>query len=211
MNEQITSSIGPKLQVTGLVGFTGLATSGKDLLCAKIKERGSVNRMALADNLKSDVRGFLIDKFSIDIMNCSPAEKELIRPLLVAYGKVKRIQTKGTYWTSKIEHEARNKKTSSVVVVTDVRYCDTKYADDEVYWLKRLGGVLVHISRYEIKNGKKNFVVPPNDDEAYFDPILSAIADYHVEWPTCKDDPDMLNSYVDSLVEWLNGNLRNQR
>lgn len=208
MDTHTTSSIGPKLKVNGLVGFTGLATSGKDLLCAKLHTRGSVNRVALADNLKSDVRGFLIDKFSIDIYNCSPQEKELIRPLLVAYGKVKRIQSKGTYWTSKVENDVRAKKESSLVVVTDIRYCDQSYKDDEVFWLQRLGGVLIHISRYEIKNGIKSYVLPPNEDEAHFDPILKLNANYLVEWPTCKDDPDMLNSHVDSLVEWLNGNSR---
>ena len=195
-----------RLKTTGLIGLTGLATTGKDLVCAKMGDRGPVKRVALADNLKKDCRAFLMDKFGIDVNSCSPSEKELIRPLLVAFGKVRRVQSKGTFWTSQVTDDVIESSKTSLVIVTDIRYCDPSFENDEVFWLKKLGGKLIHIKRHTIVNGEKIYVKPPNEDEAKFDPLLQSHADFCIDWPTCLEDKVMLNYHIDLLVRYVNDN-----
>lgn len=195
-----------KIDMTGIVGLTGVATSGKDLLCSMLSERISkCYRVALADKLKEDINPFLIQKFGINIYGCTPQEKELVRPVLVAYGKIKRVKTKGTYWTGLVTDSVKELSKTGLVIVTDVRYCDDSYEDDEYFWLKRLGGRLVHIKKYTQElNGFKRYVEPPNEEERRFDPILSSRADFKVEWPVSNNNMELLNPYVDRLVEAMN-------
>ena len=72
-------------------------------------------------------------------------------------------------------------------VVTDIRF--DEYEEDEVYWLKNeMGGILVHISLFEFKNGKKIFNKPANSDEASQNPRLLEKADYIIEWEKVKGE-----------------------
>jgi len=96
-----------------IIGISGVATSGKDTLCNLIsryltQKNIEAKRIALADNLKNDLKDFILDKFSIDICKSSPEEKSLIRPIMVSYGRIRRSISKGTYWTSKVESDLQN-------------------------------------------------------------------------------------------------------
>jgi hypothetical protein len=58
----------------------------------------------------------------IDVFTQDTKEKDIIRPLLVWYGGVKRHQSKGTYWTSLLKKKIDADKVSDVVFITDIRY-----------------------------------------------------------------------------------------
>ena len=181
------------------LGISGFAGSGKDTLYTLLSERINCKRVALADQLRREMNPFIIDKFGIDLFNCSREEKDLVRPLLVEYGRIKRQQTNGRYFIEKIDSYIKTLNT--IAVISDVRYC--VYERDETHWIKNeLNGILVHVSKYKEINGKKIFSESPIKDERENDPKLQAAADYKIEWPEVKSI-DLLMPYVDNFLTWL--------
>lgn len=195
------TNAGTLIKVRGLVGLTGLARSGKDLLCSKLMGRGNVLRLAFADELKNDVREFLISRYGIDILNCTADEKEVVRPILVAHGCAMRKISNGEHWIKQIHSKAVDYALQSLAVVTDVRF------PNELAWIRKLGGTLVHVRRYNVVNGERWYLSPPNAEEAEHDPRMRELADFKLEWPTCDKDGIKLNAEIDDVVSYLNGRL----
>jgi hypothetical protein len=167
-----------------VIGLSGVATSGKDLMCSLLveafeKQGKKAKRFALADELKLKLNDLLKKEFSIDIFSCSKEEKELVRPLLVSFGKIARERTQGKFWTDLLERKIKESESIDYAIVTDVRY--DEFEEDEVSWvIEKMNGVLVHISRLE--NGIR--VTPPNEDEARNDPRIEGKANFKVVWDT---------------------------
>jgi len=172
-----------------VIGLTGPAQSGKDsffLLAEEYLKSLNIKckRIALADNLKNDLKLFIQEKLGIDIFNPTQVEKELIRDLMVVYGKIKRQQTEGKYWTNLVKKEIdEHIKNNIVVFITDIRYA--YYPEDELTWLRNYNNnYLIHISRLD-KNG---LIIPPrNQEESENDPILKKNADIKLCWHTTED------------------------
>ena len=174
-----------------MIGITGVATSGKDTLYLLLKkyfeEKGlKVQRYALADLLKKDLEKFVLDKFNLNIFELSKQDKELLRPVLVAYGKIKRINSSGRHWIDQINHLLESRDKATIPIITDIRY--QEYEKDEAFWLKKENkGILIHISR--IYSGK--LVPPANQEEMNNDKILKKESDYSLIWCT-ENNPEKL-------------------
>ena len=185
-----------------MIGLTGVARSGKDtfysILNKYLEEKNiKSQRIALADILKKELNDFTKEKFKIDLNKCEGNEKELIRPLMVAYGKCRRMQSEGKYWTSLVDPKIKEfKKDYILPIITDVRYIE--YKDDEYSWLKSHNGILIHISR-KLDDG--SLVLPANAEEKSNDNKLKAVADYSINWETCQD--------VNFLYELMQKHLKN--
>lgn len=185
-------------------GISGGAGVGKDTLCqnliSRFEENGIVaKRFALADELKARLRDFGIKEFGLDILHCSRVDKDFLRPLLVCYGKLKREQSEGTFWTSLLKEKIDNDN-CDIAIITDVRY--TVYSRDEVFWVKNvMNGKIVHVSRYDLQeNGDKIYLPYPNEEEAKNDPLIREMADFKFEWPSFPDvNSKDLNSLVDEF------------
>ena len=171
-----------------MIGITGVARSGKDTfygILAKYFENKSLKakRLAFADNLKKELGPFVIEKFKIDLANCSNEEKELVRPLMVSYGKCRRSQTEGKYWTSLLDIKIKEFNQKNIIpIITDVRYIE--YKEDEYSWLKNYNGILIHLCR-KLDDG--SLVQPANIEEKANDNKLKAVADFCISWDTCQD------------------------
>lgn len=182
-----------------MIGITGVARSGKDTLYKLIekklaKESISTKRFALADNLKKDLKEFILNKFNINLDSCTPEEKEIVRPIMVAYGKSKRKQTEGRYWINLLDSEL---SISNIIpVVTDIRY--DEYPRDEYFWLsKEKNGFLIHISR--VHDGK---IIPPANEEEYKnDKILSEKSNYKMIWCTESNSEVLYSTYEKNIIE----------
>lgn len=166
-----------------VIGLSGVAGSGKDTLFSLLSLRNSnVKRFALADILKQEISPFLKDLYGIDILNCSREEKNLVRPILVEHGKIRRTLTSGTYWTSKLTTSIQEfvaLDPNNIAVITDIRYAE--YEEDELFWLKKtLNGHLIHIT---MTLGKGEKLQPPNKEEEINDPVLRKSSDLRVVWP----------------------------
>lgn len=188
-----------------VVGIAGVATSGKDtfyaLLKAYLDQYGiKVQRFAFADKLKDEIDPFLKSNVGISAWTTKPSDKLTIRPMLVAYGKVKRIQSEGTHWTSQIEKDLKAALAQGIIpVVTDVRYAE--YPTDEIHWLNNFGGKLVYVSRFVENDGSRIFVAPPNEDEARNDPLLRKLAHSIIEWNTVGESNfEELHKYVEQFI-----------
>jgi len=192
-----------------MIGISGIAGSGKDLFCRVLLKEIKGTRVALADPIKEETRGFLLQKYGIDVSNCTLQEKNKVRDFLVFHGGLKRYETKGTYWTDLAQKKVDTIK--GVPVITDIRY--SEYENDEVNWLKgKNKGVLVHIRKYcELEtfgpHVKRIYFDPPNEDESRNDPKLIDKADYCIEWPHVegaseKQIEQTLTPYVKEFAKW---------
>lgn len=173
-----------------IIAASGLARSGKDTISdclaeeiTKMFPNLSVKRESLGSFLKDEMAGFLMEKFGKDIYTLDGKEKEKFRPLLVAYGYAKRLDTQGKYFTDLLQRKMEVEN-ADVYIISDLRYADNEA--DELFWLKNQGGKLVHIKRYNIESGKKKFIKAPNEDEKRNDPLLEAGADYNIVWESAK-------------------------
>lgn len=166
------------------IGIGGVARAGKDsfanalLNFLKLDSYRSI-RSSLAEPLKHDCKDFISTKLGLDVWTDKTEEKATFREMLVWYGKVKRQQTEGKYWTDlltkRVEIEAPD-----ICIVPDVRY--SQYPEDEVFWLKeKMNGILIHVQRTDA-NG--DIIPPANMDESINDKIVRDNADFQLEWPT---------------------------
>ena len=192
-----------------MIRISGIAGSGKDLFCKFLLKEIKGSRIALADPLKEETRGFILQKYGIDILSCSLEEKNKVRDLLVFYGGIKRYESKGTYWTDKAQKKADNCK--HVPIVTDIRYAE--YQNDEIHWLKAKNkGTLIHLRKYcEVETFgpqvKRVYFDPPNEDEKRNDPKIRDKADYCIEWPHIENAnyekiKEVLTPYAKEFAEW---------
>lgn len=171
------------------IGIAGVARSGKDSLALEIENliRASkgktIYRTSLAQPLKEDCKDFIKDYLGLNVFTDNNEEKATFREFLVWYGKVKRQQTEGKYWTNLLDKRVE-KFQPDVCIIPDVRY--QQYEQDEVSWLKsKENNILIHLQRIAI-NGE---IVPPaNMDESINDSIIQNSADYKIIWPTFTDD-----------------------
>lgn len=196
-----------------IIGIGSIARVGKDLmadlLMKKFASEGyNVKKYALAYELKKDCEEFLKEKLGLDVWSNDTEVKSKFREFLVWYGKVKRQETQGTYWTGLLqerimrdhkEYEMLGKKFTAIV--TDIRYCDPKYPKDEVYWLKRtMNGVLINLDR-KLPNGA--FVTPANKDEEENSARVRCASTVEWIWETSDSIETLNNEYVYPLYDFI--------
>lgn len=171
------------------IGIAGVARSGKDSLALEIENlirsyKGkTIYKTSLAQPLKEDCKDFIKQYLGLDVFTDKNEEKATFREFLVWYGKVKRQQTEGKYWTNLLDERVK-KFQPDICIIPDVRY--QQYDQDEVSWLKaKPNNILIHLQRIAI-NGE---IVPPaNMDESINDSIIQNSADYKIIWPTFMDE-----------------------
>jgi len=206
-----------------IIGISGFARSGKDLFTTVaqqiLTEQGlKTERYALAYELKNDLKDLIETKVGIDVFTEKTEEKNIIRPLLVAYGDVMRKTSEGKYWTNKVQQRIAKSK-SDVVFITDIRY--DVYPEDECTWLQnKMNGKLVHITKYKlptmpsgrrfsVKKIKKIYDSAPNEHELLNNPKIIKRADVAIEWQDYSDCSDIKNhpiiqSTVLSVLKQIN-------
>jgi hypothetical protein len=175
------------------IGIAGAARAGKDTLCRGLqrvfKQKGieSQRKSIAGDTIKKDLSNLLKNSFNINSFTEDLEEKELIRPLMVEYGKIARIKTEGRYFIERCDLN-----TNRVEIIPDIRYVE--YPNDEVQWLKKeVNGLLVFVER------KGNY--DANDTEKVNNKIIKTMADIVIKWDDLKDYPiDSIDSLVDEYA-----------
>lgn len=181
-----------------VIGIGGFARSGKDTfvkVARKIlRENGySSTKLAFADALKNEIDPFLKESYGISAWTDETQQKSIVRPLLVAHGCQKRLQSEGKYWIEKIDKDIE-KSDVDVIFVSDCRF------PNEAEWLhQKWNGWFVHLKKYSIKDlvyyaeqldlgwkrienkGEKVYDEAPNFEEATNDPLCEKQADYKLE------------------------------
>lgn len=210
-----------QLKGGGVIGITGFARTGKDTLCQALLARANdrSERVALADELKKEMAPVVRRFFNRDILTLNGPEKELIRPLIVEWAEIRRHDSKGTHWTRLVTPKVKKIiKNGGWAIISDLRFADPRYPNDEVNWLQDMGGRLIHLKRYKlapkrVKNSTKfkferEYSPAPNKTEEKNNKILLDKANYKIEWPDVGDSLSKLDRYVEELVDYLNENNR---
>jgi len=168
-----------KLKLPKIIGLSGVARCGKDTFCLLAakrlnKSKQAVMRCAFADNVKADLHQLLLKKAGISAYTNLDKEKELIRPLLVAYGTDLMRKVDEDYWIKRLDLTVKAAgQVDATAFITDVRYMN------EVDWIKENGGVIVHITKDKSK--------PANEQEKINDPLIKEAADLCIEWKHVGD------------------------
>jgi len=139
-----------------IIGIAGASRSGKDTLCRSLirilneKYNVEAERRSIAgDLIKKNLRSIIMNSVGIDSFTENTEEKELIRPLLVEYGKLMRNNTKGRYFVENFE--VVKEKT---LIIPDIRYAE--YLKDEIHWIRNeVNGYLIFLERENIKDANE--------------------------------------------------------
>lgn len=193
-----------------LLGIAGNGFSGKDtlyLILEKILKESNIetDRIALADPLKSELSEFTKSQYGINIFTKDYKEKEIIRPIMVSHGKIRRTLSQGRYFTDIAQKRLKENIEDGILsIVTDIRYMF--YQTDEVDWLKSNNGLLVYIERI---NQDGSIVPPANEDERENNEKIKLIADYTLRWPT-TDNLDIRSDCVSIQLHNLIERIKNE-
>lgn len=193
-----------------LIGLAGNATVGKDTFYKFLYEiNNKFCRFAFADKLKSEVYEVLLNNFHLNVF--SNKDKILARDFLVAWGDLRRKQSKGQYWINELTKviEKCSNKDNIISVITDVRFATFKY--DELDFIKQ-NGILVYIDK--VDRIEAEYISPANEKEAYNNPILKNNADYLFEWQDCGGNESLIKERyflkIKEFVEWYQNKTKNK-
>lgn len=177
-----------------IIGISGNARSGKDTLCELAKQFLSdkevpAARAAFADQIKRDLDELCRHKIGCSAFTSDSEEKELIRPLLVAYGTDVIRKMNEDWWVEQLEKNLTLYRAQAIIpIITDVRY------PNELEWMRTNHGVSIHVSRDGIS--------PANSEEEAHNDFLEKEADYTVSWPTFgADNIQKGKGYITHVME----------
>ncbi len=181
---------------------SGVARSGKNEFAKQATKFFNLKGLkckefALANQLKHEIDSLAYYNFGIDIFDCTPEEKEIIRPIMVAYGCAKRKVSKGKYWVNFVENQLQYEEENTdtdIAIITDIRFAE--YEDDEAFWACQTGN-LIHITRI-LPSGE--ILQPANEEERVNDPKVYPFAKYTSIIPTME--PDELYTHVSGILEY---------
>ena len=164
-----------------IIGLCGHGRSGKDTFCEIAKnflsqKKVAAARVAFADELKKDLDPLCRHHIGCSAFTEDTTQKDLIRPLLVAYGTDVIRRMDENWWIDRLEKKLPLYFEQQILpIVTDVRY------PNEMEWVqKQHNGVCVYITRKGIG--------PANSEEKKNNSILKKKADYRIMWPTFGED-----------------------
>lgn len=199
------------------IGLSGNGLSGKDLLFTLLKQQLKINygieckRYSLADELRRELKNFILEKFGFNIFNCAEAQKTKVRPLLVAYAGIKRKETDGRYWLELLQNQMKKDGRFGVTdvptcnIITDIRFAE--YGKDELYWLKNeIKGSLIYVEKYLWDIDYSTIQQPPaNSEEAKNNPILKNNADMKFEWNSIGGNMNRVNELSPNVNNLIDG------
>jgi hypothetical protein len=161
-----------------VIGIAGVARSGKDtagyyaqeLIFEKLEQLSK--QCGFADLLKTDLDKLCRAQFGFTAFTKKKDQKELIRPLLVAYGTHVWRKADKFHWIEKMKPTVDFFASAGHnIILTDVRY------ENEMDWIqKELKGKCIFVSRTGTS--------PANEEEEVNAPILKNKSDTSIHWDT---------------------------
>jgi hypothetical protein len=188
-----------------MIGISGIARAGKDSLAKELKnliEKDydvEVKIIHLADRLKSDLDKLISCNFNFDVFTENNDEKELMRPILVAYGEAMKQKWGKEVWLKKLENEMvkwdklrkEEKLKKNFYIIADVRF------DFEVdYLFEKFKAESIHISK--VDNPYRNEIEKLND------PLVKEKCNITHTWPPYEpDEMHLCNGHADILWQMI--------
>jgi hypothetical protein len=178
-----------------IFGISGYATAGKDSFADAMysilsKRKIKCYRESFAKQLKLQMHGFLETSLKINSFTIDENEKNIIRPLLVAYGEAKR-KINPNYWVETLDFYLLK---NGVSIISDVRY------ENEADWILSKGGKILHLNRIKPDG---DFIKPANKEEEANAPKVIDKCFYEFCWNTLSDKneiTEVVSSFVDTFL-----------
>lgn len=175
-----------------IFGISGYATVGKDtfadaMYSVLLKRKINTYRESFAKQLKLQMEGFLTDHLKISAFTIKQEEKNIIRPLLVAFGEAKR-KVNPNYWIEVLDYLLLK---NGLTIISDVRY------ENEADWILSKGGKILHLNRM---NEDGSYVEPANKEEALNAPKVIKKCFHELCWKTISEK-DQINQVVESFLD----------
>lgn len=185
-----------------IIAITGFATSGKDTFFKLLAEDNPKHiRVAFADELKKTAAPYIKSLYNIDIFNCTPEDKEIARPILIAIGCWARDNISDTYWVDKTIEQIRKLIHQGYIPTI----CDFRFKSEIVRLQQEFGEQ--NVIGVEIIRTDSEYIPPQKEIENR--PFLIDYIDYTVEWPTVTTlDKKELFKYIEEFKEW-NSSVKN--
>lgn len=174
----------------------GTRRSGKDTLGRLLAELTGFRctRYAYANQLKADLRPFVMENFGFDSEDCTPEEKEIIRPILISYGCAQRA-VDINHWVDIVIRDINLDmqivdNVNMVPVVTDGRF------PNEVTRMREQYGAAL-----KVLNLTRIGAPPPTDEEEKHYRQVADMADLRFNWgaETETEQADRARE----VLEWL--------
>ena len=108
--------------------------------------------------------------------------------MLVTYGMTMR-SIDPAYWINKVSDLVQeNTENSKASIITDVRF------PNEVDYIKSIpDSCVIHLRR---STPTKELIMPANDEEAKYDPLVMGKSDFVLLWPTFENISEDYRSFV---------------
>ena len=163
------------------IGISGIARAGKDTLAnclKKIVEKEfdcEVEVVSLAKQLKSDLDKVIACNFNINVHTEDTEEKNLIRPILVAYGESMKEKWGKKVWVEKLSKNLEEREDKKFYILSDVRF-----DFEAIYLIEKYNSEMIHIS----KTGNDYI----NEIEKINDPLVQELCHQKQTWPPYHPD-----------------------
>ena len=166
--------------------------TGKDTLCALLTRLDSrLKRYSFADPLRDDMNCFISDRFGIDIWLCTSEEKELIRPMMIAYGMAQRKRDPN-YWVKRTLYNiegAWQHHPMMIPIITDCRFMNELTLTKEAYPQTRFLQLF------------REGAPPPTEEEDRHWPEIAAKADKILRWGENTEEERAAQAGL--IYDWL--------
>lgn len=159
-----------------LIAITGSAGVGKDTVYEALKQYllsfgTTAFRLSIGDEIKKEMNEFLLKSIGISAWTRNRNEKDVIRPLLVEFGRAKRFKFGSDYWAKMLAPKLKLNGSQNIIsVLTDFRYFDFEYE-----WIRSQDSLIIYLER--------DGVEPANSDETENNPKIKAHADLVIKCP----------------------------
>ena len=152
-----------------IIGLSGRKRSGKSTAADIIMDlmKGDSIRISLATPIKIDIQGLM--GVPIDDTN-----KEIIRPVLQAYGESMKELFGSDYWVKRADRTWRQYAPFTTVMV-----CDDIRFPLEAEWIRSLGGIVVKVKRPGFEDSSDNHVSETAIDSIKPDYIIDNDSTHH--------------------------------
>ena len=158
-----------------IIGLTAHAKTGKDTLAGALTSRYSqmgFQRFAFADNLKKNLSTFIQRYFGYDVFNLTNEQKEIVRPLFIAFGCAKR-KIDADYWVKQVDLQIEGAHLP--IVITDFRF-----PSEAKYFAEKYG------KDFHLFELKRDGVPTPPDEELVNQPLMKPYVEMTI---TMEDSP----------------------
>ncbi len=157
-----------------LLSISGTRSVGKDTLYHRLRTLNpAFRRYAFADAVRNDLAPFIQLHYGFDIWNCTPEEKEIARPLLIAHGMGMRAKDE-LHWVKIIARQLESDLAANPDMIGTLN--DGRFINECTFFRDRYGEAFKQVNVTRVGSP-----TPTDEEEKHYRQV-AAMADRHLSW-----------------------------